>query len=615
MRYVVDAVQMKEIDRRTSEEIGIPPIVLMEKAAEQIVQCAVAMLANMGKYEKIPAKRGDCSCGSAGMGEYGSLPEKQEDCGCGSATSGNNRREAGSPGRVLAIYGAGGNGGDAVAAARLLHIRGFDVTILSADEKEPSALTKQECLIAEKCGVPEWEGTCNNIDFTAYDIILDGIFGIGLSREVTGEYRALIIQVNASKTPVLAIDIPSGIHAGTGECLGVAVKAEQTVTFGEYKVGHFLYPGAAYCGKLVLADAGFVPKICKQVFARAACHYMTYERADVPFLLPERVVRSHKGSYGKVLVWAGSDQVTGAAYLAAKAAYRCGVGLVKLVSTGTCLDVVRRMLPEAFCEEIPQKEQEEFWNRQVGWADAMLAGPGIGTGWEAAGALAGLLDAMKKNRSKTRRNAGMPSLVLDADALNLLAARCDLAMGGAATFQERLCFLEAKLPEGTILTPHPKELSRLSGCPVEQITEHLIDTAKQCGYNKKLVYVLKDAHTLVVYGDEIYINRSGCDGMATGGSGDVLAGIIAGLCVKKAPFAAAKAGVFLHGLAGERAQEKCGCRAMLAGDILDGMFFRAQTNAEEFVAGVARRSRAIEKEKKEGGAWEPSMQGYDGDGI
>lgn len=551
MRYVADAVQMKEIDRRTSEEIGIPPIVLMEKAAEGIARCAVAMLARMG-------------CG-------GGTPAKMEENGNPAAGAGLN----GSGGRVLAIYGAGGNGGDAVAAARLLHLWGFDVTLLPADGKEPSALTKQELSIAEKCGVPEWEGTCNNIDFPAYDMILDGIFGIGLSREVSGGYRVLTERINASGTPVLAIDIPSGIHAGTGECLGVAVKAEQTVTFGEYKVGHFLYPGAAYCGKLTLVDAGFVPKICKQVFFGAACRYTIYERTDVPWLLPERVTRSHKGSYGKVLVWAGSDKVTGAAYLAAKAAYRCGVGLVKLVSTGTCLDVVRRMLPEAFCEEIPREGQEEFWDRQVGWADAVLAGPGIGTGQDAAGALAGLLDALLKIRRNTKKNtkrdAGMPALVLDADALNLLAARADLAFGGAATFQERLCFLEAKLPKGTVLTPHPKEFSRLSGCPVEQITGHLIDMAKQCGYNRELVYVLKDAHTLVVCGDEIYINLSGCDGMATGGSGDVLAGMIAGLCVKKEPFAAAKAGVFLHGLAGERAQEKCGCRAMLAGDILDGM--------------------------------------------
>lgn len=572
MRYVADAVQMKEIDRRTSKEIGIPPIVLMEKAAERIAQCAVAMLHGLGYGGGV----------SGGAGEDKNLSTGMKSSG----------RQAGGRGRVLAIYGAGGNGGDAVAAARLLHIRGFAVTLLPADGKEPSALTGQELWIARKCGVPEWEGTCNNIDFLAYDIILDGIFGIGLSREVAGEYRTLIEQINASKTPVLAIDIPSGIHAGTGECLGVAVKADQTVTFGEYKVGHFLYPGAAYCGKLTLADAGFVPKICRQVFRNAAYHYTTYERADVPWLLPERVVRSHKGSYGKVLVFAGSDEVTGAAYLAAKAAYRCGVGLVKLVSTAACLDVVRRMLPEAFCEEIPAEGQEEFWNRQVGWADAVLAGPGIGTGQDAAEALTGLLDAMQKTRRTPKKNADTPPLVLDADALNLLAARCDLASGGAAAMQERLSFLEAKLVKGTILTPHPKELSRLTGCPVEQVTKHFIDTAKQCGYNKKLVYVLKDAHTLVVHGDEIYINRSGCDGMATGGSGDVLAGMVAGLCVKKAPFEAAKAGVFLHGLAGERAQEKCGCRAMLAGDILDGMFL-------------------LENEGKEGGAWGLPMQGYD----
>ncbi len=541
MRYITDAVQMKEIDRRTSEEAGIPPVVLMEKAAEQIARIALGMLRAAGKQK----------------------------------------------GRVLAVYGAGGNGGDAVAAARLLYFRGISVTLLPADKKVPCELTQTELAIARKCGIPEWTGTCTDVDFSAYDIILDGIFGIGLSRPAAGEYGALIGRINASKVKVLAIDIPSGIYAGTGECPGTAVQADVTVTFGEYKIGHFLYPGALFCGKLVLADAGFVPEFCRQILVGGSYRYFTYEKRDAAALLPVRVPHSNKGSYGKVLVYAGSAEVTGAAYLAAKAAYRCGVGLVKLVSAGKCLDVVRRMLPEALYEEIPEQGQGAFWEAQVQWADAVLAGPGIGTGQDAVRALTGLLDAVKagsteKTEAKpfpdsgTERDgravgAGTKPLILDADALNILAGFCGTKRAGGGTFAERVSVLAARLPQGTVLTPHPKELSRLTGLSVNEITKHLVDTAKQCIYNNKLIYVLKDAHTIVAGGRELYINRSGCDGMATGGSGDVLAGIIAGLSVGRQPFEAATAGVFLHGLAGERAQGRCGCRAMLAGDILDGM--------------------------------------------
>ena len=535
MRYIADAAQMKEIDRRTSEEIGIPAIVLMERAAEQIA----------GQAEKL-------LCDPHSLEFSFSESSAQENLLAGK--------------RVLAVYGAGGNGGDAVAAARLLKLKGASVYLYSAGNKIPCELTAQQLAIAKKCKVeeltqfPEYGKTGNDIDFSAYDLILDGIFGIGLSREVEGDCRALIMQINEAKTPVLSIDIPSGIHAGTGECLGAAVRATLTVTFGEYKIGHFLYPGIFYCGKTVLADAGFVPEFNRKVLLAGKYQYFTYDRSDKKRLLSARVPHSHKGSYGKVLIYAGSENITGAAYLSAKAAYRCGVGLVKLLSVPECVNTVRQMLPEALYEILPEEKEAEFFSREVAWADAVLIGPGIGTGEEAAKSLSLLLAAGREQKKP---------FVLDADALNLLAKEAD-QQERIQNF-ERLVWISQKLPKYSILTPHPKELSRLTGQTVEEITEHFIDTARQCIYNNHLIYVLKDASTLVACGREIYINRSGCDGMATGGSGDVLAGMIAGLCVGRGAYEAASAGVFLHGLAGEYAQQRCGCRAMLAGDILDGM--------------------------------------------
>lgn len=535
MRYIADAAQMKEIDRRTSEEIGIPAIVLMERAAEQIA----------GQAEKL-------LCDPHSLEFSFSESSAQENLLAGK--------------RVLAVYGAGGNGGDAVAAARLLKLKGASVYLYSAGNKIPCELTARQLAIAKKCKVeeltqfPEYGKTGNDIDFSAYDLILDGIFGIGLSREVEGECRALIMQINEAKTPVLSIDIPSGIHAGTGECLGAAVRAALTVTFGEYKIGHFLYPGIFYCGKTVLADAGFVPEFNRKVLLAGKYQYFTYDRSDKKRLLSARVPHSHKGSYGKVLIYAGSENITGAAYLSAKAAYRCGVGLVKLLSVPECVNTVRQMLPEALYEILPEEKEAEFFSREVAWADAVLIGPGIGTGEEAAKSLSLLLAAGREQKKP---------FVLDADALNLLAKEAD-QQERIQNF-ERLVWISQKLPKYSILTPHPKELSRLTGQTVGEITEHFIDTARQCIYNNHLIYVLKDASTLVARGREIYINRSGCDGMATGGSGDVLAGMIAGLCVGRGAYEAASAGVFLHGLAGEYARQRCGCRAMLAGDILDGM--------------------------------------------
>ena len=589
MNYIVDAKQMREIDRRTIEEIGIPALVLMERAAEAVAAQAEKMAEEFG-----------------------------------------GRKSA----QILAVCGSGGNGGDAAAAARILHLRGYSVEILAAfrgwngvlDGKEDTAgqpadgegtvqrpvcgegtvqqsaggketaqqpacgegtaqqpaggketaqqpacgeSTARQLAIAAKCGVPECARTGKGIDFSSYHILLDGIFGVGLSREITGEYRELIEKMNGSGAKILAVDIPSGIDGSSGRCLGVCVNADCTVTFGEKKLGQLVYPGAGACGELLLADIGFPPFLTAEAEKMSDCSYLTYTEEDI-CRLPARHAHSHKGSYGRVLIFAGSEEMTGAAYLAAAAACRCGTGLVKLVSAPGCADTVRRMLPEALVQELPealaQKQTEvlhSFWREQVDWADAVLAGPGIGTGEAARRALSALLDAAGKQKKP---------LVLDADALNLLAKELgDAAGSGETEAEQRLSRLSRLLPEGTVLTPHPKELSRLTGRPVSMICEHFVDTAKQCLYNNKLIYVLKDARTIVAGEGALYVNTSGCDGMATGGSGDVLAGMIAGLLTGMEPAPAARLGVYLHGLAGERAARERGRRGMLAGDIVEAL--------------------------------------------
>ncbi len=583
MNYIVDAQQMREIDRRTIEEIGIPALVLMERAAEAVAAQAEKMAEETG-------------------GRQGT--------------------------RILAVCGAGGNGGDAAAAARILYLRGYSVELLEAFREEGSGRACSETAakqleIAENCGVPKCAGTGKGIDFSSYHILLDGIFGVGLSREITGKYHALIGKMNGSGAKILAVDIPSGIDGSTGRSMGINVTADCTVTFGERKLGQLVYPGAGACGALITADIGFPPFLTEEAERASDCAYLTYGREDIR-RLPERSPRSHKGSCGRVLIFAGSEEITGAAFLASAAACRMGSGLVKLVSVPGCIDTVRRMLPEALMQKLPDAQEAlySFWKQQVEWADAVLAGPGLGNGERTRGALHALLNAVRE---------GKKPLVLDADALNLLArelgesaeagsteakepgesaetdgteaiepgesAETDgteaIEHGGSAemgsteakepgssaetggimggTMQERLERLSCLLPAGTVLTPHPKELSRLTGQPVSRICEHFVDTAKQCIYNNRLIYVLKDARTIVAGEGALYVNTSGCDGMATGGSGDVLAGMIAALLTGMEPVQAARLGVYLHGLAGENAAEERGCRGMLAGDIVEAL--------------------------------------------
>ncbi len=541
MNYIVDAQQMREIDRRTIEEIGIPALVLMERAAEAVAAQAEKMAEETG-------------------GRQGT--------------------------RILAVCGAGGNGGDAAAAARILYLRGYSVELLEAFREEGAGrvcgeTAAKQLEIAENCGVPKCAGTGKGIDFSSYHILLDGIFGVGLSREITGKYHALIGKMNGSGAKILAVDIPSGIDGSTGRSMGINVTADCTVTFGERKLGQLVYPGAGACGALITADIGFPPFLTEEAERASDCAYLTYGREDIR-RLPERSPRSHKGSCGRVLIFAGSEEITGAAFLASAAACRMGSGLVKLVSAPGCIDTVRRMLPEALMQKLPDAQEAlySFWKQQVEWADAVLAGPGLGTGERTRSALHALLNAVRE---------GKKPLVLDADALNLLArelgesaeaggteaiepgSSAETGGIGEGTMQGRLERLSCLLPAGTVLTPHPKELSRLTGQPVSRICEHFVDTAKQCIYNSRLIYVLKDARTIVAGEGALYVNTSGCDGMATGGSGDVLAGMIAALLTGMKPVQAARLGAYLHGLAGEKAAEERGCRGMLAGDIVEAL--------------------------------------------
>jgi NAD(P)H-hydrate epimerase len=314
--------------------------------------------------------------------------------------------------------------------------------------------------------------------------------------------------------------------------MNVAVRAVCTITFGVNKLGLILYPGCEYAGEVIVADIGFPAVSVASVQAR---HYM-YEPEDLPALLPERPSRSHKGTFGRVLVVAGSDTMSGACYLAAKAAYAAGAGLVRVISTENNRDVLLTALPEILFSSRDELAEG------LQWADAVVIGPGLGLTGEAQEMVQYVLD-----------NSPVPT-VIDGDGIRLCGQLTDT------------------LTDNFILTPHVKEMSYLTGMSVEELRRDILGTTKETAEQFGCILVQKDARTVVSDGISCYLNVSGNNGMATGGSGDVLAGMIGGFLGQgMEPAAAATLAVYLHGLSGDNMAEKKGYYSLMASDLIEGL--------------------------------------------
>lgn len=496
MRYLVNAGEMKEIDRQSIEEYGIPSMVLMERAALEVAKEA----------EKL-------------------LPHK---------------------GNVWAVCGLGNNGADGVAAGRMLFLHGYQVSILlpGAGGRQSPEMTAQ-LEIAKKLGIPVY--TAEDFIPGVCDLIIDAVFGIGLSRPVEGAYKALIDLIAAqTRAKIVAVDIPSGISSDTGAILGCAVKADVTVTFGEMKLGQVLFPGREACGRLVVADIGFVP----QKKEKTERYVLTYDKTDLG-RIPERRAYSHKGTYGRILIFAGAKNMAGAAYFSALAAYRTGAGLVKVVTVEENRAVIQGRLPEAIlstydagrAEQYPE-EFREYIKTQTGWADAIVLGPGIGQ------------EEYGRIMVETVLSDAYVPIIMDADAINLAA---------------RYPYLTGYFTENIILTPHLAEFSRLTGKAVDEIQKDLIGAAREASDRYGVTCVLKDAATVTAGKDgKIFVNTSGSPALAKGGSGDVLTGVIAGLlALGMDECEAASLGVYVHGLAGEAAAKTIGVHSVLAEETAD----------------------------------------------
>lgn len=502
MRYLVTAEEMRKYDGNTIQRIGIPGMVLMERAA----------------YETFLV-----------------LWEK------GLVVKGEN---------ALVLAGHGNNGGDGLALARMLIDAGMEVDLkLVGDEAKASEQWKEQRKILQAYPVKFDSGDTSKI----YHLVIDALFGVGLSRKIEGEYAKAIEMVNAMKGFKVAMDVPSGIHSDDASELGISFKADLTVTYGFVKRGLCLYPGCSSAGEVRLAPIG----IGEQSFFGETPTCFTMDES-MEELLPKRKADGNKGTFGKALVIAGSKNMAGAAILCARACYRLGAGMVKVLSQEENRVILQESLPEALLGMLDDKE--ELW-KSIAWSDVICIGPGLGRSVEAKGALETLL-SMREFFEKP--------FVIDADGLNMIATEAGLV--------EKLKG-QAKSGRTIVLTPHPMELRRLYDAlyakekelPLEEFKKNLEKAAKRIAEELGVIVVAKDARTFVVAkGEASYLNLSGNSGMGTAGSGDVLAGIITSFFAqgKGNPFLETCKAVRVHGLLGDEAAAKLGEHGVMAGDLI-----------------------------------------------
>lgn len=478
--------------------------------------------------------------------------------------------------KVIVLSGGGNNGGDGIVAARELYDRGWNVKVflLFKEEKlSPGCLAQYKT--AKKLGVPLEFRTSLNAKDVHSAIIVDAIFGTGINKPLTSPISKIISFLNKADVSVISVDIPSGISSDNAQIMGEAIRADYTITFGLPKIGHMLYPGAEFTGKLFVEDIGFPEELLKSDSIRT----QTVEKQDAAVLLPERARHSHKGDYGHVLIVAGSRGKTGAALMAAKSCLRSGAGMVTIGVPETLVDIFQQRVTEEMV--LPLKDTGrgtlsvkasetilDFLNRK---ADVLAIGPGI------------TCDADISNLMRRILETATVPMVLDADAINSISGRSDILK-------------KAKAP--VILTPHAGEMMRLLSNNVEvrsknsevraenskgkrqkseeEILKTLIEkdkikTAVSFSHETGTYLVLKGAPTIISEPDgSVFINTTGNPGMSTAGTGDVLTGIIAAFLGQGLnPTDASVIGVYIHGLAGDIAASEKGMHSLIASDIIE----------------------------------------------
>lgn len=501
---ICTSAQMQAIDRRTIREYGIPGVVLMERAG--LAVCRVILDRN---------------------------PR---------------------PDRAVVIAGAGNNGGDGFVVARELRNHGIDVSVyLLADPGRLKGDALLNYRVIERLGldirrVRSAAGLKLGTGGSG-TVIVDALFGTGLTRGVKGLHLAAIRKINRSGIPVVAVDIPSGLSTDTGRVLGDSVRATDTVTFGLPKRGHYLYPGPLYTGRLTVADIGFP----EESLSAEGIRLRTLDVRDTAGILPERPPHGHKGTFGHLLVIAGSRGKAGAASLAAVAALRSGCGLVTVGVPEGQISSITKKRPELMTLPLAENGEGAISSKAIAEiclaakkASAVAIGPGISVCGDTLKLVRDVLLKIQK------------PILMDADAIN--------CMMGDAVFLKRV-------KHQIVLTPHPAEFGRLVNIETVDVQSDRVAVVERFTRDIPHVLVLKGAHTLIASGsDGIFMNMSGNAGMATAGSGDVLTGVVGALLAAgMTPFESAAAGVNIHGLAGDMAAELQSQRALMATDIIKNL--------------------------------------------
>lgn len=491
--HVVTAAEMQEMDRRTIDTFGIPGRILME---------------------------------CAGRGATRTFLEKVYDARSG---------------RVGIVAGRGNNGGDGFVIARYLAQRDIDVSVFLLSDcgaVKGDAAANLELLKALKVPVIEIPGPeqfartqTTMLHVTCW---IDALLGTGLNADVKGYFRQVIEFINAQQRPVLAVDIPSGLNADTGQICGICIQATATATFGFPKIGHVVHPGAQYCGSVDVIDIGIPAFIASQVSARQRM----ITNQEVKLIVDRRSPDDHKGRTGHLLVVAGATGKTGAAAMTANAALRAGAGLVTLCLPKALNLIAEAQLIEAMTTPLPDQgtglildDAFDTLLAQTPGKQALAIGPGLGTE-----------SPTRKLVHRVIKELELP-LVIDADGLNNLAGHTALIKHRSAP---------------TVLTPHPGEMTRLTGLSTRQIQQDRLTIARKFAIDNRVCVVLKGARTVIAEPEgHVWINPTGNAGMASGGMGDVLTGMIAGFLAQGcSAVEAAIAGTYLHGLAADMLSRK-----------------------------------------------------------
>lgn len=557
---VLTGAQMAAADRYTSESLHIPSLVLMERAA-----LAVA---------------------DAVSGNNGGRPGDAFVDGGRSSVFWKRRTP-----RIAVVAGRGNNGADGIAAGRILLDRGYEVAFFTSDENlncavEDDSSYGTQLRILNAYGVTPIiigeRDLSDSVFKSTPDYVIDALTGTGFHGQPSERMRTalqLIHHYSEKGAEVISVDMPSGVSATTGVACTDAVNADVTVTFGFRKTGQILYPGTTHCGQLRCVDIGITER---SLTSDPSELFVTLSPGTAIELLPKRDPAGNKGTFGKVLVVAGSEGMAGASLLAARAAYRCGAGMVKIFTPESNRIIVQETLPEALLTTYDSETTRDggaalhdLLKKDLHWADVVLMGPGLSQSETARKIVEEILKLLS---GETIRG-----LVVDADALRILADRDDL----------RKLLAERPADTACILTPHPGELAALLHCEIRELKVPVTATESAYGSTGALpkirelceqlnaVTAAKDARTCVVSpaNDPVYLNTTGSHGMATAGSGDVLAGMTAAFLAMpwdssgehSAAYTAACAAVCLHGAAGDLAADRIGPRSLMAGDIADAL--------------------------------------------